>query len=64
MIEGQQQMFAQLQALSNAVKLNQEIPAQVLFSKPVILLDARGQYMPFHLETVDSYEVEIILIAQ
>ena len=32
------------------------IPAQVLLQKPVILNDARGRTLPFHLEFIDCAE--------
>ena len=57
MIKNQQQMMAELRDLNVMVRMNQEIPAQVLFSKPVVLLDARGRYAPFQLEFIDSAEV-------
>lgn len=56
-MENQQQLMAQLRNVDVMAKVNQEIPAQVLLSKPVILLDARGRYLPFHLESVGCAEV-------
>lgn len=56
----QQQMLAKLQDIHAVVRVDTEIPAQVLLSKPIILLDARGRYFPFHLELIDSVEVPTI----
>ena len=39
------------------VQQDRHLPAQVPLSTPVILLDARGRYVPFHLEFIDSAEV-------
>ena len=50
-------MMAQLRNMSIMARVNQEVPAQVLLSKPVVLLDARGRYAPFHLEFIESAEV-------
>ena len=55
--ENQQQLTGQLRDIDLTIRVNQEIPAQVLLSKPVILLDARGRYAPFHLEFIDTAEV-------
>lgn len=49
--------MAQLRNINVIVRVNKEVPAQVLLSKPVVLLDARGRYAPFHLEVIDSAEV-------
>lgn len=56
-METQQQMMAQLRNIEVMVQLHREIPAQVPLSKPVTLLDARGGYVPFHIEFIDSAEV-------
>ena len=37
-------------------KVNQ-VPAQVLQSKPVVLLDARSRYLPFHPKSIECVEV-------
>ncbi len=50
-------MLAELRDIATIVKVSQTIPAQVLLSKPVVLLDARGRCAPFHLEFIDSAEV-------
>ena len=50
-------MMSELRNFNVMVRMNQEIPAQVLFSKPVVLLDARGRYASFQLEFIDSAEV-------
>lgn len=52
-------MLAKLQDVHTILTVDKEIPAQVLLSKPVILLDARGRFFPFHLESIDSAEVRI-----
>ena len=57
MIQNQQDMLVHLRGLSTMVKVTQAIPAQVLLSTPVILLDALGRRAPFHLEFIDSAEV-------
>ena len=55
--DNQQQLMDQLRDIDLMIRVNQEVPAQVLLSKPVILLDARGHYAPFHLEFIDTAEV-------
>lgn len=57
MIQNQQDMLGELRGLASIVKVTQAIPAQVLLSTPVILLDALGQRAPFHIEFIDSAEV-------
>ena len=56
-IKTQQQMLAKFDEILTVIEMDKEIPAQVLLSKPVILLDARGRSAPFHLEFIDSTEV-------
>ena len=53
-------MIQKLQDLHTIIRMDKEIPAQVLLSKPAILLDARGRFCPFHLEFIDSADVCII----
>ena len=55
--ENQLQLIGQLRDIDVMIRVNQEVPAQVLLSKPVILLDARGRYARFHLEFIDTAEV-------
>lgn len=55
----QQQMLAKLQDIHTIIRVDKEIPTQVLLSKPVILLDACGRSAPFHLEFIDSAEVRV-----
>ena len=50
-------MLAELRDIATMMRVSQAIPAQVLFSTPVILLDARGRCAPFHLEFIDCAEV-------
>ena len=57
MIQNQRDMLVELRELATMVKVTQAIPAQVLLSAPVILLDALGRRAPFHLEFIDSAEV-------
>ncbi|CAF9941097.1 MAG: hypothetical protein ALECFALPRED_008993 [Alectoria fallacina] len=54
--------MAQLRNINVIVRVNKEVPAQVLLSKPVVLLDARGRYAPFHLEVIDSAEAFIAVL--
>lgn len=61
-IKNQQQLMGKLRDIELMLTMNQEVPAQVLLSKPVILLDARGRYAPFHLEFIDTAEVTAISI--
>ena len=61
-IENQQQLMGKLRDIELMIRVNQEVPAQVLLSKPVILLDARGRYAPFHLEFIDTAEVNSLFI--
>ena len=49
--------MAQLRNIDIMIRVNQKVPPQLLLSKPVILLDARGRYAPFHVEFIDSAEV-------
>ena len=56
-IQYQQQLLTKLQDIYDVNRLGREIPAQVLLSKPVILLDARGRVCPFFLETINSADV-------
>ena len=44
------------------VRRYQPLPAQVPLSRPVILLDACGRYVPFHLEFIDSAEVSASIL--
>lgn len=55
-IESQQQMLQQLRDIGSLLQMNWEIPPQVFFSKPIVLLDARGISAPFHIEYIDSIE--------
>ena len=57
--QNQQQILSILQQVQTIIRVQNEIPAQVPLSKPVILLDARGRYFPFHLEFIDSAEVRV-----
>ena len=50
-------MQAKLDDIASMLRINQAIPAQVLLSAPVVLLDARGRCTPFNLEFIDSAEV-------
>lgn len=50
-------MLAKLDDIASMLRTNQGMPAQVLLSTPVVLLDARGRCAPFHLEFIDSAEV-------
>jgi hypothetical protein len=36
------------------------VPAQVLLQEPVLFWDARGHFAPFHLDFVNSAEVQIL----
>ena len=56
-IRNQQDMLIELRGLAETVKVAQAIPAQVLLSTPLILLDALGRRAPFHVEFIDSAEV-------
>ena len=60
-LENQQQsmgqLMGQLRDIDLMIRVNQEVPAQVLLSKPIILLDARGRYAPFFIEFIDTAEV-------
>lgn len=58
--EDQQRLLDQLGTIQNIIRMDREIPTQILLSKPAILLDARGRYCPFHLEFVDSADVRIL----
>ena len=50
-------MLAILRDIASMARVSQDIPSQVLLSAPVVFLDARGRYAPFHLEFIDSSEV-------
>ena len=50
-------MLAKLRDIASMARTSQDIPPQVLLSAPVIFLDARGRYAPFHIEFIDSSEV-------
>ena len=54
--------MGKLRDIELMIRVNQEVPAQVILSKPVILLDARGRYAPFHLEFIDTAEVSASFI--
>lgn len=59
MNKNQQEMLAKLQEVHAVIAVNKAIPAQILLSKPIILLDARGRFCPFHIEFIDSFEVHM-----
>ncbi|KAM0801690.1 hypothetical protein BDR22DRAFT_156623 [Usnea florida] len=63
-IENQQQLMGQLRDIELMIRVNQDVPPQVLLSKPVVLLDACGRYTPFHLELIDTAEffIEVLKI--
>ena len=61
-IENQQQLMDKLRDIELMIRVNQGVPAQVLLSKPVVLLDACGRYTPFHLELIDTAEVNALFI--
>ena len=63
-IERLQQMMEFLRTIYDVIKVDKEIPAQVLHSKPVILHDARGRIFPFHLDFIDSADVSISIQIQ
>ncbi|CAD6571375.1 MAG: hypothetical protein ASARMPRED_004482 [Alectoria sarmentosa] len=54
--QNRQMMQAKLDDIASMLRINQAIPAQVLLSAPVVLLDARGRCTPFNLEFIDSAE--------
>lgn len=54
-------MLAELRDLTTIVRTSQAVPAQVLLSTPVVLLDACGRCAPFHLEFIDSSEVRALI---
>lgn len=42
--------------VKSVLQVQQEIPAQVLLNRPVVLIDAfEGNRLPFHLESIDSF---------
>ena len=61
-IENQQQLMGKLRDIELMIRVIQEVPAQVLLSKPVVLLDACGRYTPFHLELIDTAEVNALFV--
>ncbi|KAL9135056.1 MAG: hypothetical protein Q9175_003762 [Cornicularia normoerica] len=62
LIQNQNEMLAELRDIATVARVSQAIPAQVLLSTPVILLDARGRSAPFHLEFIDSSEAFIAVL--
>ena len=58
-VEDQRKVMRYLQTISDVVKVDKEIPAQVLLSNPAILHDARGRIFPFHLDFIDSADVSV-----
>ena len=56
LIQNQKEMLATLRDIASMARVSQAIPPQVLLSAPVVLLDARGRYAPFHLEFIDFSE--------
>lgn len=63
-IEHLHEVMQYLRIIYDVVKVDKEIPAQVLLSKPAILHDARGRIFPFHLEFIDSADVSIPIQVQ
>ena len=60
----QQQSMEILRLGYAAVNAHNEIPPQVLLSKPAILHDARGRLLPFHLDFINSADVSILIQVQ
>ena len=60
-IGNQQQMLAEFRDLRSILRVQQDVPPQVLLSKPIVFLDARGRYFGFHIEWVNSHEVNALL---
>lgn len=50
------ELMRSVQELNQMLKVQTAIPPQVLLQKPVILLDAFGKTVPFHLDFIDSME--------
>jgi hypothetical protein len=51
-----EQLSYQMTEVKELVKMHQAIPAQVLLRTPVLLHDARGRVLSFHLDFILSFE--------
>lgn len=50
------------QLVQQVAQFQQQLPAQVLLQKPVVLLDACGRAAPFHLDFIDSKEAFLAVL--
>lgn len=67
MVEQGKQQAKLLELLNNKLQLqeiNNTPPPQVLMSKPVVLIDARGKPMPFFLESIQSQEAFLFILKE
>ncbi|KAL9107385.1 MAG: hypothetical protein Q9187_008433 [Circinaria calcarea] len=48
--------------LQHELKLEKQIPPQILLQRPVVLLDACGKVAPFHLEFINSMEAFVAVL--
>ena len=62
-IGNQRQMLAKLGDITSILNVHQSIPPQILLSKAVVFLDARGRYFGFHVEWINSREVKFFMFA-
>ena len=53
-------ILAELSDIRSIFRVQQNVPPQVLLSKPIVFLDARGRYFGFHIEWVNSQEVNAL----
>lgn len=55
-------LFRELSQVRRMLQVQQEVPAQVLLQKPVLLLDACGRLASFHLDFIDSKEAFLAVL--
>jgi hypothetical protein len=64
MVVMKQILWAQNNQIERLCAMQSNLPPQVLFSRPVVLIDAFDQALPFHLETVSSRDVLMAILKE
>jgi len=60
--DSNQVLVQQVVQYQNTLQFQQQIPAQVLLQRPVVLLDACGMAAPFHLDFINSKKVFLAVL--
>jgi hypothetical protein len=64
MVAMRQILWAQNNQIERLCAMQSNLPPQILFSQPVVLIDAFDRALPFHLETVNSRDVLMAILRE